>query len=316
MSKRFLLLLGFAGFVNLVFAAAEPGVLVVPVRYTLIQFGMDIVSLRPVRLVAYDVKGEGGATNIFLWNTTTRAWDRLDAGRYSSGLVATKVPVVVVRDQDGMPEVFESAPVWSSGVKQLDSPDLARLANMMNDSLRFNAGEWGWLARRYGIKTADMNEERRRYGRYGKPGRGPLKPEPPSAEKGPVTPMPDAKTAKEEPAAVPDEAGKTEPEAVPPEDRVEERFEKGDAAGIPDVKPPEAEAGKAKEPAAGKAQETSLEDVPAVEPGSGTGPQPSGKKDAAPSADADAAKAAAVLDAGSAAKPEIKTPDAPLAMDK
>jgi len=315
MLKRFLILLGLLGFTNLAFAGMDPaGVLVVPSRYTLVQFGFDVITLRPVRLVAYDVKAEGGAPGIFLWNTTTRAWDRIDSARYSGGLGATKVPVVVVRDQDGMPEVFASAPSWSSSMKQLDSPDLAGLANMMNDSLRFSAQEWGWLARRYGIKTADLNEERRRYGRYGRPGRGPLKPEP-SADAGRASPLPADEAAEDGTAAVLDAPEKTEPAAVPPEEDVTERFEKGDAV-VPDIKSPES--GEARPPAAGDSHGMALENVPAVEPGAGTVAPPSGGKGKkpAPSADADAAKAAAALDAGSAAKPEIKPPDAPLAMDK
>jgi len=318
MSKRFLFLLGFLAFSNLVIAGTESvGVRVIPSRYTLVQFGLDMVSLRPVRLVAYDVKTGGETAKIFLWNTATRAWDRIDADRYLGGFGAGKAPVVVVRDQAGLPKVLETAPAWSSEMKQLDAPDLAGLANMMNDRLQFTAQEWGWLAPRYGIKTRDLNEERRRYGRYGKPGQGPLRPVPPAPAELAV-PLPEAKGASGETAAVPDAAKKAEPEAARPEEAAAERFEKGDAAEPPDINPPDTDAGEAKAPAAAEEHEISLENVPAVETKPrAEQPPPSGQKEPKSAADSDAAKAAAVLDAGrTKAKPEVKTPDAPLAMDK
>jgi hypothetical protein len=187
MSKLFCSLLG-------VFLAAgvlgadvkSSAVLVVPNRYTLVQFAFDMLRLRPVRIVAYGLKEKTGEPVIFLWKPATGTWDRMQPGDYSSGFGLSAAPVVIVRDTDGMPPVFDTAPAWSSDMKLLDTPDTTALANMMNDRLHFSADEWRWLAPRYGLKIRDLNDERRRYGRYGKPGRGPIAlPEP-----GTVTPVP------------------------------------------------------------------------------------------------------------------------------
>jgi hypothetical protein len=44
------------------------------------------------------------------------------------------------------------------------------LVNGLDDIFKFSAGEWRYLAREYKLTLKDLNAERRRYGRYGRPG--------------------------------------------------------------------------------------------------------------------------------------------------
>ena len=44
------------------------------------------------------------------------------------------------------------------------------IVNDWHKHMLFSAQEWEWIAKRHGLKLKDTNWERRKYGRYGKPG--------------------------------------------------------------------------------------------------------------------------------------------------
>ena len=67
--------------------------------------------------------------------------------------------------------------------KRLPKLNPVDLANGMNEVMEFSGHEWRWLADRYKLTLNDRNWERRRYGRYGKPGE--TRKTPPPAEKTP-----------------------------------------------------------------------------------------------------------------------------------
>lgn len=144
------------------------GVLVLPNRYTLLQLGFDLTSIRPIRLVSYDFNPKTGITKLFVWNPVSSAWDRIKPEEFIDGIAPKDAPLLFVKDLAGIPPFLEKNPLWTTNAKTLDTPDLAGIVNMFDSFYKLTPGEWKWIASRYNLKTKDLNEERRRYGRYGK----------------------------------------------------------------------------------------------------------------------------------------------------
>ena len=146
--------------------------LVIPARYTIVQFAFDIAKLRTVGLVAYDAPQHGKDAVIHVWDREVQDWIQIDEKQYETKSMLSMNPkdVLVVGSDQNVPKGLANVPAWCPNQTRLPSPDLAAFVNTLNRSLRFTPKEWKWLAGRYGFKLQDKNAERRRYGRYGKPG--------------------------------------------------------------------------------------------------------------------------------------------------
>ncbi len=145
--------------------------LVVPARYTVVQMAFDIQTLRPVELVAYDDQAPATDPVIHFWDRDVRDWIRIDIEQFRAGALFKLSPaesVIVGTDQALPPGLLDAA----GGIpvrKRVVEMNLAQIANAVNESHAFSAQEWQWLAVRYRLKLKDLNYERRRYGRFGKP---------------------------------------------------------------------------------------------------------------------------------------------------
>lgn len=150
----------------------ESTLLVIPARHTIMQLSLDIAGLRPVSLVAY----EGNAASIdplmHIWNGKTREWVRTGIEEYASADIFEIRPqrIILIGNDNDLPSLLIEASFWCADVKRIPTLNIMTLVNTLNESLEFTPREWKWLARRYKLKLKDLNAERRRYGRYGKPG--------------------------------------------------------------------------------------------------------------------------------------------------
>lgn len=150
-----------------------PTCIVIPTRDTLVQFSFDILRLRRnIYLVAQDKEIGGDATVLHVWDDSTQDWIRIGVEEYIAGTVFTQIPkkLIVVGGEKDVPVELASAPAWAGEAYQIESLDLVTILNKMQIIFRFNEREWKWLANRYDITFEDLNADRRRYGRYGKPG--------------------------------------------------------------------------------------------------------------------------------------------------
>ena len=150
-----------------------PTCIVIPTRHTIVQFSFDILRLRrDIYLVAQDKEIGGDATVLHVWDDSTQDWVRIGVEEYIAGTVFTQLPkrLIVVGTEKDIPEELASAPAWSEEAYQVESLDLVTLLNKFQIIFRFNEREWKWIAKRYDITFEDLNADRRRYGRYGKPG--------------------------------------------------------------------------------------------------------------------------------------------------
>ncbi|MFC1451770.1 hypothetical protein ACFLSJ_00315 [Verrucomicrobiota bacterium] len=155
-------------------AAAEQDwtVLVIPARHTIVQIGFDMTRIRPVHLVACR-DGAAGAPIIHVWDGDAGDWVQIGLDEYASGGVFTTRPrrIVLIGSERDLPQAVRRASSWAAELERIPSLQIVDLVNGLDGLLHFAPWEWKWLAKRHELKLKDLNEDRRRYGRYGPPGR-------------------------------------------------------------------------------------------------------------------------------------------------
>lgn len=153
--------------------------IVMPVRHTVVQFVFDIARIRPVQLLAYD-KGVGDeALLLHMWDFTKGDWCPAEIEAYQNGtLFASKLErAFLIGEEADLPaEISDSTGTWCKDVTRIPSLKVVDMANAMDRKLKFSEHEWRTLAKRHSLKLTDDHAERRRYGRYGKPGTQPVRP--------------------------------------------------------------------------------------------------------------------------------------------
>jgi hypothetical protein len=222
--------------------------------------------------VAYQ-PAQGPDVRLHAWNANQ--WVAVTVDQYRNEIFRGRgiQQVVIVGEKEQVPFSLVSDSSWCPNVHVLETLDVAALVPELDPLLSFTPSEWKWLADRHGLKIMDINAERRRYGRYGKPGAPkPLPPPPvtPSAAGGAVLPPAEPAAASPEPARVeapapapvPSEAKSAAPAAAPvptPAPAVETP----PAAPAPAAKPAEVEPAK---PAAEKPSTEPAAPAPAKTP--------------------------------------------------
>lgn len=217
-------------------SARRKDVLVVPARYRTVQIGFDIHALRNPALISYETPAQGGLVHI--WQPQSATWRRLlkqdvEFGQYMSYDVGQ---VIVIGVPEELPEVLAGRFISDHAILWIESLSSADIFNTLNQRYQFTPSEWRALANRYKLKIKDVNEQRRRWGRFGPPG---TRIEPPPVQPRTSTKQPKAATPPEPieimettpppaveteiPASIPSEP-ETESVETPPTDDKDELF--------------------------------------------------------------------------------------------
>ncbi|MDA0577345.1 MAG: hypothetical protein O3B24_04530 [Verrucomicrobia bacterium] len=152
-------------------AARTTGItlLVIPSRYTVVQFAFDVASKRSMYLLSYDRPAAGGDTRMYAWDKSANKWIEVNESDVSSGALFHEKPsrTVLVGDHVTLPVSVGAVTDPSGKAQRITSLNLVDIANGLDDVLDFSGSEWKWFAGRYGFTLDDRNSERRRWGRYG-----------------------------------------------------------------------------------------------------------------------------------------------------
>lgn len=152
--------------------AGGPTLLVIPSRSSVIQFATDIAHIRSLRVVAYD-KTQSGQLIWFIWDENREGWEPIGFDEIQTGNAMAHSPsTIFLISQPGQSPAGITA--GYSNTHNIESLNIKDIVNALHEELSFRPSEWKWLARRYGLQLKDRNAERRRYGRYGRPGGKPL----------------------------------------------------------------------------------------------------------------------------------------------
>ena len=167
----------FATFLGLIVVsdtiATEPTVIVMPSRYTVVQFAFDVARLRRnVYLMTYEKLASSKAPAYHVWDETKQDWVRVELNDYLTGAIFAATPknvVLIGSDKDVVSELT-AAPAYCQVPLRVQALDVVTLVNSLNKVMEFTAREWKWLGERHQIEFKDLNADRRKYGKYGKPG--------------------------------------------------------------------------------------------------------------------------------------------------
>jgi hypothetical protein len=203
-------------------------VLVVPSRYTIVQLSFDIVALRDVALVAYGNSATSGDLLLHAWDADTGTWKSITADEYAVGAFSSREPdeMILIGSDADLPSAIIAGASQARNVTRIDTLSVVTVVNALHKRMKFTEREWKLLAERHGLEIKDSNYERRRWGRYGPPGKKTKAPE-------------SVELPAEDIASEPEETVETEslePASLGP---VEEK-------GMPEVEPAEVEAPEAK----------------------------------------------------------------------
>jgi hypothetical protein len=144
-------------------------VLVVPSRYAFVKMAQDLATLRPITVVSYSATN---SASLFSWDSKNAKWSPLDAASFASGtgFGVSSHMVVMGTDVSTVNMLATSAKAWATKTTSLPKFDIAKALNAADESLHFSKAEWDWLSERYSLSFKDVNDQRRRYGKYGPPG--------------------------------------------------------------------------------------------------------------------------------------------------
>ncbi len=152
--------------------------LVVPARPAVVRFCADVARMKNATMVCYEAQQRGGAPVLFLWKALSGDWVKISADDYQSGALlgrGMRRVLIIGTDRAAVAALVELSGRLGD-VATIDRLDVMTLANGINDVDPFTSGQWKALARRHDLQLKDLNEDRRRYGRFGKPGEGPVLP--------------------------------------------------------------------------------------------------------------------------------------------
>lgn len=153
--------------------SSDVTLLVVPSHYTSVQVAFDVAKLRRnIMMVSFSELGVKTGQALYIWDSTASAWAKLTFADYGSGNVFAVKPgrVIIIGSEKDVPPVLGEVTSWCSDVKRIPTLNIMEVFNSLNESFHFTTPEWKWLAKTYELKLEDKNAERRRYGKYGKPG--------------------------------------------------------------------------------------------------------------------------------------------------
>ena len=142
--------------------------LVIPARYRVVKLAFDVANLTGAQLISYQVVPGKPDPVLHIWRGTE--WLELPLQEYMSGafLPQPKTVTVVGSDADVPPAGVEYG--GRAKLVRVGTVDVVGMVTDYDKVYQFTAVEWQWLAERNGLKLVDENSERRRYGRYGRPG--------------------------------------------------------------------------------------------------------------------------------------------------
>jgi len=153
-----------------------PAVLVVPARPAIVKLAFDVAGLRKsTALVCYQVAPGSASPVVSVWDARGQDWVKTSLNDYASAGIFDPVPqqVILVGTDPDILAVIEKSSSWGKRVIRVPNLGIMNVINALNEALNFSPAEWRYLARVYDLKLQDLNAERRRYGKYGKPGSKP-----------------------------------------------------------------------------------------------------------------------------------------------
>lgn len=151
--------------------ATPESIIVMPARKRVVQLAFQMTQCKDIGLVTYNNSPTLSAPLIHVWNG--QEWVQISLDDYVQGRFMSGEPkhVFLLGDSTTLPLRMMDDVAWYKDLARLTTLDTTTLINQIATALKFNSHQWKWLAKENGLKIQDENAEKRRYGRWGAPGK-------------------------------------------------------------------------------------------------------------------------------------------------
>ncbi len=139
---------------------------VIPARRRLVNMMQDIHCVAKTEIVTY--QGKITAKNPLLHTWSGKKWEEISISRFAATIPET---VVLVGDRKLVPKAVARACAHARKLERQTTLDVSRLLKTLVSVRGIGRSNVQWVAKRNEIKLKDLNAYRRRYGRWGKPGK-------------------------------------------------------------------------------------------------------------------------------------------------
>jgi hypothetical protein len=143
--------------------------LVVPARYSVVQVAMDMARREPAVVLTYQGTAQTQNPLLYAWNGKEWVFVSLDDYRSAQFLRRTPGSILLIGNDELLPEVLTEASAWCPMVINIPSIDSSTLINSLGNHFKFEPADWEWFAKRYNLDLLDLNESQRGQSWYEQP---------------------------------------------------------------------------------------------------------------------------------------------------
>lgn len=143
--------------------------LVVPVRYSVLQVSFDLLQRRDAVLLAYQGDATTDRPLLYAWNG--REWIHVPIESFQDASFLQIMPhqIVLIGDESMVPPVLIEGSTWCPLVMSIPGVDTPTLVNSFGKLFGFRRSDWQWFSSRYHLDLMDLNEGRRKTSWYDQP---------------------------------------------------------------------------------------------------------------------------------------------------
>ncbi len=151
--------------------ATPDSIIVMPARKRVVQLAFQMAQCKKIGLVTYNTSPTLNEPLIHVWNG--QEWLQITLQDYTQGSFMSGDPkhVFLLGDSTTIPLRMMDDVSWYKDLHRLTTLDTTALINEIGTALNFSSHQWKFLANANGLKIEDRNAERRRFGRWGSPGK-------------------------------------------------------------------------------------------------------------------------------------------------
>jgi hypothetical protein len=140
-------------------------VVAVPARRKTVSLLHDLYRIAPISAIAFRGSPDSANPSLYKWDGS--GWIQVTAEEFRS---FSSDAIVLVGDDNVIPAALVELSSAGGEPYRAKTLDIASLIRDLSKVLELSPQEITWLAKRHGLAVSDSNAERRRYGRWGKPG--------------------------------------------------------------------------------------------------------------------------------------------------
>jgi len=141
----------------------------VPDLASLVKLGFDVAELRSATLVSYANRDNGEERSIHVWRRRSKRWETHSLDDLASGSCLPVPPSNIYLVGSGVQRTLAASVAQLGDVTHIESHDVVRVVRQFDETMDFTGEEWRALAQRHSLRLVDLNETRRKWGRYGPP---------------------------------------------------------------------------------------------------------------------------------------------------